>query len=95
MFNPWWTRNKLFKFLFRIFWIQLSILICRNHEIVFQTKQSTLSKLDSTFYEKILKTNIYLILFKKNMKVMTFWTDLDENELTLLTYYSSHGSGCV
>jgi len=63
MFNPWWTRNKLFKFLFWIFWIQLSILICQSHEIVFQTRQSTLSKLDSTFYEKILKTNIYLIFF--------------------------------
>jgi len=62
MFNPWWTRNKLFKFLFRIFWIQLSILICQSHELVFQTRQSTLSKLDSTFYEKNLK----------NIKVMNW-----------------------
>jgi hypothetical protein len=29
------------------------------------------------------------------MKGITFWTDLDEIELTLLTYYSSHGSRCV
>jgi hypothetical protein len=59
MFNPWWTRNKLFKFLFWIFWIQLSILICQTMSLFSKPdnikKQSTLSKLDSIFYERILK----------------------------------------